>query len=75
MKKLQEETVTEEVCVRLIGFLQAYIDLLQRHIEKENSVAYPYAVRMLKQDEIQKDFDAHGDYERMEELRKFLKLS
>ena len=37
--------------------------------------AYPYAVRMLKQDEIQKDFDAHGDYERMEELRKFLKLS
>ena len=75
MKKLLKKDVTEEVCVRLIGFIQAYIDLLERHIEKENSVAYPYAVRKLAMDEIQKAFDAHGEYERMEELREFLKLS
>ena len=75
MKKLLKKDVTEKVCVRLIGFIQAYIDLLERHIEKENSVAYPYAVRKLAMDEIQKAFDAHGQYERMEELREFLKLS
>lgn len=74
MKKLLKKDVTEKVCVRLIGFIQAYIDLLERHIEKENSVAYPYAVRKLAMDEIQKAFDAHGEYERMEELREFLKL-
>ena len=75
MKKLLKKDVTEKVCVRLIGFIQAYIDLLERHIEKENSVAYPYAVRKLAMDEIQKAFDAYGEYERMEELREFLKLS
>ena len=75
MKKLLKKDVTEKVCVRLIGFIQAYIDLLECHIEKENSVAYPYAVRKLAMDEIQKAFDAHGQYERMEELREFLKLS
>lgn len=74
MKKLLQEDVTEDVCVRLIGFLQAYTDLLHRHIEKENGVAYPYAVRMLKQDEIQKDFDAQKDYKRIADLRGFLKL-
>lgn len=72
MKKLLEEEIHADTCVRWIGYLQAYMDLLHRHIEKENEVAYPYARRVLSQDEIQKEFDDLNGYASMKELEDFL---
>ncbi len=75
LKKLLQEEVNDTVCVRIIGYMQAYIDLLERHIDKENGVAYAYAERMLEQDSIQEAFEKTSSYPRLEELMNFIKES
>lgn len=73
LKKLLNEEVNDGICVRFIGYMQAYVDLLERHIDKENGVAYAYAERVLEQDSIQKAFDETSSYPRLEELMNFIK--
>lgn len=72
MKKLLNEEVDDTVLVRFIGFAQSYIDLLRRHIDKENNVAYTYAKRMLDQEKLQSDFDAAYDTDSEKEVLAFL---
>lgn len=75
LKKLLNEEVNDDICVRFIGYMQAYIDLLERHIDKENGVAYPYAQRVLDQESIQKEFDETSSYPKLEALLSFIKAS
>ena len=75
LKKLLNEEVNDDICVRFIGYMQAYIDLLERHIDKENGVAYPYAQRVLDQENIQKEFDETSSYPKLGALLSFIKAS
>lgn len=72
MKKLLDEDVDDMVLVRFIGFAQSYIDLLRRHIDKENNVAYTYAKRVLDQEKLQKEFDEAYKLDSEEEVLAFL---
>lgn len=76
MKSLLNEKVNDELCVCFIGYMQAYIDMLERHIDKENGVAYPYAQRVLNQESIQKAFEEKNDvYPQIEQLLNFINES
>lgn len=41
---------TTKTKLSIIGLSYAYIDLLRRHIDKENKVVYPFALRQLSSD-------------------------
>lgn len=73
MRKVLKEKDSDAMRVRLIGYVQAYIDLLKRHIDKENHVAYPYAQRILAEDVLQREFDKYPKAHHEEEVLAFLK--
>lgn len=56
MKKLLNLPNNDQTRVLWIGYGQSYIDLLIRHIDKENNVAYPYANKVLHIQVIEKHF-------------------
>ena len=45
---------TTKTKLSIIGLSYAYIDLLRRHIDKENKVVYPFALRQLSSDLFEK---------------------
>ena len=72
MKKLIKQEDCPQLRVKLIGFAQAYIDLLRRHIDKENHVAYPYAQKVVDEEKLQAVFDTYPKAEHEAEVLQFI---
>lgn len=72
IKKLLNSEMDDERKVRFLSFVMVYIDLLRRHIEKENHVVYPYAEKVIDKIKLQTIFEAYPKAEHEKSFIQFI---
>ncbi len=72
--KAYEVDPSYENALEIIGYAMAYSDLLKRHIEKEDSAVYPFALRSLNQEiiDLVESKSEALDAENLEETKEYL---
>lgn len=68
--ELYKETREDIYRLKILGNVLAYGELLNRHIEKENTVVYPFAERMLSAELMEKIEEESIDFEKENQKRK-----